>query len=215
MRSNPFTGRYLFHLHTTRTDGNLSVREYFEYARATHLERLIFLEHIRANPSYDVGRFVGEVQGCAAEFGLPALIGFEAKLLPGGALDISAEHAALAEVIGLAEHGFPADYALWHSSLCKALESCALKHRDKPIVWVHPGLWLKQNGLLEVHEPEYRALIDYAQDLGIKVERNRRYGLLPKHLLGGVRPEHLVHGADAHRLADAEAVVAEMPPHTW
>lgn len=191
------------------------MREYFEYARARRLERLIFLEHIRANPSYDVGRFVAEVQSCASEFGVPALIGFEAKLLPGGALDITAEQAALAEVLGLAEHGFPADYDLWRSSLCKALETCAVKQSDQPVVWVHPGLWLKKNGLLEVHEQEYRALIDYAQDLGIKVEWNRRYGLLPKHLLGAVRPEHLVHGADAHRLADVEALMAEMDPHTW
>ncbi|HLN63416.1 MAG TPA: hypothetical protein VK464_17915 [Symbiobacteriaceae bacterium] len=208
MRSDPFTGRYLFHLHTTYTDGKVPVRDYFAYAVQSGLDRLIFLEHIRAQPRYDVGQFTAEVQGCAAEFGMRALVGFEAKLLPGGALDISDEHAAQAEVLGLAEHGFPGDYALWRSSLCMALERYAATYPDKPLVWVHPGLWLKKQGLLESHEPDYRTLVAYAQDAGVKVEWNRRYGLLPPHLHDAVQPENLVCGADAHRLEDAEAAIS-------
>lgn len=207
MRSDPFTGRYLFHLHTTYTDGQVKVAEYFAYGVQNGLDRLIFLEHIRAQPRYDVGQFCADVRACAAEFGLPALVGFEAKLLPGGALDISDEHAAQAEVLGLAEHGFPGDYALWRSSLCKALERYAAIYPDKPVVWVHPGLWLKKQGLIQSHELDYRSLVAYAQDLGVKVEWNRRYGLLPPHLHVAVRPENLVQGADAHRLEDARALV--------
>jgi hypothetical protein len=56
MRSDPFTGRYLFHLHTTYTDGKVAVPQYFDLAQRTRLDRLIFLEHIRAQPGYDVGR---------------------------------------------------------------------------------------------------------------------------------------------------------------
>jgi histidinol phosphatase-like PHP family hydrolase len=207
MRSDPFTGRYLFHLHTTYTDGHVPVRDYFALALRKGLDRLIFLEHIRAQPRYDVSQFITEVRSCAAEFGVEALVGFEAKLLPGGGLDISEEHAAQAEVLGLAEHGFPGDYALWRSSLCRALESCATTYADKPVVWVHPGLWLKKQGLLQSNEPDYRALVAHAQDLGIKVEWNLRYGLLPPQLHEAVRAESLVRGADAHRLDDAEAAV--------
>lgn len=213
MRSDPFTGRYLFHLHTTYTDGQVPVRQYFEYAVRTGLERLIFLEHIRAQPSYDVLRFVAEVRQAEAEFGLPTWVGFEAKVLPGGGLDITAEHAALADVLGVAEHGFPPDFDLWRLSLRKALEQAAATHREKPVVWVHPGLWLKKQRRLQTHEHEYRALLGYAQELGLKVERNLRYGLVPEDLLGTVAPEHLVLGADAHRLADAEAAVARLPQH--
>jgi histidinol phosphatase-like PHP family hydrolase len=211
LRPDPFAGRYLFHLHTTHTDGQVSVREYFTFAKDAGLERLIFLEHIRAEPRYDVQQFAAEVRACAAEFGVPALVGFEAKVLPGGALDIAAAHAVLADVLGVAEHGFPADYGLWHSSLREALKTTAAKHSDKPVVWVHPGLWLRRNGLLAAHEQDYVALVGYAQELGVKVEWNLRYGLLPPYLQGAVRPEHLVCGVDAHRLADAKAAVAAMP----
>lgn len=209
MRSDPFSGRYLFHLHTSYTDGRVSVREYFELAAARRLDRLLFLEHIRAEPRYDVRQFAEEVGECSAAFGVPALVGFEAKLLPGGALDVAEEHAAMAEVIGLAEHGFPADYALWHASLRQALQTYAGRWRDKHLVWVHPGLWLKRQGLLETHEQEYRELIGLAQALGIKIERNRRYGLLPSQILDAVHPGSLVCGADAHCREDAEAAVAE------
>lgn len=209
MKSDPFAGRYLFHLHTTYTDGHVPAAAYFDLARRAGLERLIFLEHIRAQPGYDVLQFVAEVHACAAAFGVPALVGFEAKVLPGGALDISDEHAALADVIGIAEHGFPADYGLWHASLTEALTRCAAQYRDQAVVWVHPGLWLKRSGLLEVRQREYAALIEYAQQRGVKVESNLRYGLLPAPLRGAVRPDLLVCGADAHRLEDAQAALAE------
>lgn len=206
MRSELFAGRYLFHLHTTYTDGQPAVAEYFAEALRLGFERLIFLEHIRRSPKYDVTQFATDVARCAATSGLPGLVGFEAKVLPGGDLDISEEHAALATVIGIAEHGFPNDFGLWQRSLREALEGAAAQYGDKELVWVHPGLWLKKQGLLAAEEPIYRELLDLAQGLGIKVERNLRYGLLPVDLLGQVRPAGLVLGADAHRLADLAAV---------
>ena len=90
----PFQGRYLFHLHTTSTDGELTVRQYFEYASQQRIQRLIFLEHIRRNPQYDVEAFVGEVKENSQRCRIPAVVGFEAKLLPDGRLDILDRHAA-------------------------------------------------------------------------------------------------------------------------
>lgn len=207
MKSNPFTGRYLFHLHTAYTDGQVPVQAYFDLAVRTRLERLIFLEHIRAAPRYDVAQFVAEVRGCAAAAGVEALVGFEAKVLPGGALDISPSHLNEADVLGIAEHGFPADLDLWRSSMRQALSGA---YGDKPVVWVHPGLWLKKQGLLEAQAAEYQSLLALAQAVGVKVEANRRYGLVPAHLRETLAPGALVWGADAHRLEDAEAAVAEI-----
>ncbi|HYF80508.1 MAG TPA: PHP domain-containing protein [Symbiobacteriaceae bacterium] len=208
MKSNPFTGRYLFHLHTTYTDGHVPVQSYFNLAVSKGLDRLIFLEHIRAAPRYDVAQFIAEVRGCAAATGVEALVGFEAKVLPGGGLDISPDHLAAADVIGIAEHGFPADFDLWRTAVRQALDTCG--RGNKPAVWVHPGLWLKKHWLLAAQEQEYRALLRHAQDAGVLVEVNRRYGLLPAHLLGDVAPGALVRGADAHRMEEAEAEAAEM-----
>jgi hypothetical protein len=128
-----------------------------------------------------------------------------------GGLDIADEHAAQAEVLGLAEHSFPGDYKLWRSSLERALALCAARFSDKPVVWVHPGLWLKRHGLLEAYAEEYRTLVARAQALGVKVEWNLRYGLLPREMHDAVPPVNLVRGADAHRLEDAEAAVAALP----
>src|ERR1035437_6033754 len=101
-----FSGSYLFHLHTRYTDGALSPNEYFEFAQQHGYQRLIFLEHIRRSPKYDVSQFISEIRECESRFEVAATIGFEAKVLPGGDLDISDEHLKLAQVVGIAEHGF-------------------------------------------------------------------------------------------------------------
>lgn len=211
MRSDPFVGRYLFHLHTTYTDGQLRVPDYFAFAQQERIDRLIFLEHIRAQPSYDLERFVTEVQEGAAASGIPAHLGFEAKLLPGGALDISEQHAERAEVIGIAEHGFPADLDLWRTSLRTALEEASVRYPGKQVVWVHPGLWLKKHRLIEQQDPAYRELLEIAQTLGIKVEWNLRYHLVPSYLRSSIRSERLVIGADAHRPSDLAMVMRVLP----
>src|SRR5690606_32171334 len=204
--SDPFAGRVLFHCHTHHTDGVPSVAEYLAYAAAHGLDRVIFLEHLRREPSYDVAAFVEEIQVESERHGVPAVVGFEAKVLPGGALDIASEHAALAEVVGIAEHGFPDDPALWRDALAQAFATWGAAAQTA--VWVHPGLWLKKTRRLESHRADYEALIAEAQSAGVLIERNHRYRLLPDDARPLVRPGMLVHGADAHRLEDVDAFFA-------
>jgi len=201
-----FAGRVLFHCHTHHTDGVPSVADYLRYAAEHGLDRVVFLEHIRRTPSYDVAAFVEEIRAEGERHGVPAVVGFEAKVLPGGALDLAAEHAALAEVVGIAEHGFPDKPALWHDSLAAAFATWGAA--GPTAVWVHPGLWLKKTRRLDSHRADYEALIAEAQAAGVLVERNHRYRLLPDDALPLVRPELLVHGADAHRLDDVDAYFA-------
>ena len=206
MTAADLRGCVLFHCHTDWTDGQPSVGDYLRWASDRHIERVVFLEHIRRAPSYDVAAFVDEIRAESARHGVPATVGFEAKVLPGGALDIAAEHAALADVIGIAEHGFPDDVRLWKTSLATAFAT----HRaaEQIAVWVHPGLWLKKTGRLEARRADYLALLRLAQRHGVLVEQNQRYGLLPGDLTGTIRPELFVRGADAHRLEDADAFIA-------
>ena len=201
-KTDLFAGRVLFHCHTHHTDGRPSVADYLRHAAEHGLDRVVFLEHIRRNPSYDVAAFVEEIRGESERHGVPAVVGFEAKALPGGGLDITSEHAALAEVIGIAEHGFPDDPALWRTSLDRAFATWGAARQTA--VWVHPGLWLKKTRRLESHRADYEALIALAQAAGVLIERNHRYRLLPDDALALVRPERLVHGADAHRLDDVD-----------
>ena len=206
MTASDFRGRVLFHCHTHYTDGQPSVAEYLRWASERSVDRVIFLEHIRREPSYDVEAFVSEIRAESERHAVPAVVGFEAKVLPGGALDISAEHAALAEVIGIAEHGFPDDPEMWKTSLASAFATWGAA--EQLAVWVHPGLWLKKSGRLDSHRDDYAFLLAYAQRQGVLVEQNQRYRLLPDDLAETIQPDLLVRGADAHRIEEAEAFLA-------
>lgn len=203
-----FRGRVLFHCHTNHTDGQPSVEDYVCYAAEHDIDRIVFLEHIRRTPSYDVPAFVDEARASGARHGMPVAVGFEAKVLPGGALDIADKHLALTDVIGIAEHGFPDDAALWDVSLRRAFETHGAHAAERPAVWVHPGLWLNKTRRQVALREAYVDLLGAAQRAGVLVEQNARYRLLAEDDLALVRPDALVRGADAHRLADIAAFFA-------
>ena len=196
--SSLFSGRYLLHFHTVATDGKLTVAEYFQYAREQGLDRLIWLEHIRRQPTYDVAALVVEVRRRSEETGIAATLGFEAKVLPDGGLDLSEEHLVLADVIGLAEHGFKGSAEDLEHAISTAFERYRGFRQRGVMIWVHPGLWLRKNRTLEIEQERYLRLLRLAQDCGVRLERNSRYGLLSDEFLGFVRPESVVIGADAH-----------------
>ncbi len=201
-----FRGRVLFHCHTRHTDGQPTVGAYLQWAAAHRLDRVVFLEHIRREPSYDVVAFAGEVRAAGEEHGVAVTLGFEAKVLPGGELDLAGEHLALAEVIGIAEHGFPDDLDLWERSLRAAFDRAG--GLPIPAVWVHPGLHLRKGHRLGTERARYEALLGAAQDAGVLVEQNARYRLVPGDALPLVRPDRLVRGIDAHRIEDVERFFA-------
>ena len=197
-----FEGRYLFHLHTRYTDGELTIPEYFEFARQADVDRLVFLEHIRRNPTYAAAGFAAEVKSCSATAGVPASIGFEAKLLPNGTLDIDERDREMADVIGIAEHGFPDDFDLLRRSLDRVFEALRPLAGEKETVWVHPGLWMKRRGVLAERAADYRQMIVCALQCGIRIERNLRYGLISPTELMSLGHLDTIIGADAHRPED-------------
>jgi putative hydrolase len=211
MRSDPFRGRYVFHFHTRETDGRSDIEDYVDCALRHGAQRLILLEHIRRRPSYDVAAYHQRAIAAAAGRGLEICLGFEAKLLPDGTLDIAPEHAVLADVLGLAEHGFPDDLELLAKAFRTAAESYRAAFPDKEIVWVHPGLWLKKRRRLDEHWALYLELMAAAQSLGLRIERNRRHRLIPDRLVAAVTPGCLVHGLDAHSVEEMTAALAGRP----
>ncbi len=202
MKHELFRGRVLFHCHTHHTDGEPSADDYVQWAAEHDLDRVVFLEHIRRAPSYDVAAFAEEVRAAGERHGVPVTLGFEAKVLPGGSLDIAEEHLVLAEVIGIAEHGFPDDLDLWEESLRTAFERASAL--SIPAVWVHPGLRLRKWHRLDAERSRYESLLEAAQDAGLLIEQNARYRLVSDAALPLVRPSFLVRGIDAHRLKDVE-----------
>jgi hypothetical protein len=127
-------------------------------------------------------------------------VGFEAKLLPEGTLDASDEHLALAEVIGIAEHGFADDRELLQKAFVRAVDGLRLRFPQKLLVWVHPGLWFKRRGLDPCGQPVFEAMLQHADRSSILFERNLKYGLIPENLT--LPSAKTVIGADAHCVKD-------------
>jgi DNA polymerase (family 10)/putative hydrolase len=178
----------------------MSVKDYFDYASRCGVATLIFLEHIRREPSYDVYEFAAQIKESANAYKIEAVVGFEAKLLPDGSLDISDKHLALAKVIGLAEHRFPDDRRLLEAAFRKAVDSCRSLTADKVVVWVHPGLWFKRRGIALSKELGYLSMIEFAQSAGLLLERNLKHELIPKQMMQYVEPNQMVIGADVHNV---------------
>src|SRR5215472_3981079 len=99
LRSDWWRGQYLFHVHTPYTDGHLTAAEYVDFAEKSGADTVVFLEHIRREPRYDVDRFSEEVRVAGDGKAVQTDIRFEAKLLPHVDLDISKDHLSAEAVV--------------------------------------------------------------------------------------------------------------------
>lgn len=195
--------KYLFHLHTSYTDGKCTVDDYCKWAVNHAFEVLIFTEHIRKSPSYDFNMFLADIHQARIYYpGLEIWAGVEAKVLPGGELDLSPEVASLVPVICFACHSFPRDSKLYQ----KSLENLFSSHdwRDKIRVWVHPGRFLKKAGILSVSFFLLRNLAAAALTREVLVEVNLKENLLPEAFTMSIPAQLLIRGCDAHSLEDLD-----------
>jgi len=197
-----FGARTLFHLHTDWTDGDLTFEQYFDFAAAHRVDRLVFLEHIRRNPTYDPAEFERQVIAWRDRTGIPAFVGFEAKVLAGGALDISDDALSRAAVVGIAEHGKELDFDQFRDSFRRILATYPARHSSVRFVWVHPGLLLHRLGALERHRADHVELLHEAVGAGVRIERNLRYDLVSLERFAEASSMQPVLGADAHTHAD-------------
>lgn len=192
---------YLFkgewHIHTSWTDGNNTVFEYCEKAVHEGIPLLAFTEHVRRNLDYDFRCFLNEIEQVRAKYDLIVLSGCEAKVLPGGELDV--EEWVLQEVDYpvFAFHSFPDDINEYLKSLKVVLSNRYLT------TWVHPGLFVTRHDL-ELPDEELAEIFGLMNQHHVLLEVNRKYSLPPARWLdlarnGGVR---LVRGGDIHRIDD-------------
>lgn len=204
--------RYIAHLHTTYTDGHNSVEDYCRWADGHGIEILVFAEHIRINPSYDVAAFLGDIDRARKEYSrLRILSGFEAKLLPGGGLDIAEETAEQADVMYFACHGFPGDEREYAESFTALFYD--KRWHEKLRVWAHPGIYYQKRGINPSESEIFGALLAIATAEGIVIERNLRYGLAPEPVAATLDPRTIIIGCDAHSIDDLgrlEPVINEM-----
>lgn len=171
--------RYLFHLHTRYTDGKLDVADYFEFARKHEVKTIFFTEHVRKELKYDFRAFVAEIKETELQFpGIRGVISAEAKVLPGGDLDIDQDTFGQLEVLCFACHGFPDDIALYFESFQQLFSD--ERWKSIPRVFVHPGRFFKKRGWLnEENSERLHELLEFAMSHGIRIEDNKREHLPP------------------------------------
>ncbi len=194
-------GKYLFHFHTDYTDGSSKVEDYFEYASLRKYEAIIFTEHVRKHISYNFDDFLQEIQAVKRRFpDIKTFVGVEAKVLPGGGLDISAEILSRIQVICFACHSFPKDVELYRESLKMLFADEKWSRYIR--VWVHPGRFLKRQELLDSSVETIMDLTAFAERQEIYIEKNIREGLPPGIVLHNISSERILTGYDAHSVGE-------------
>lgn len=184
--------RYLFHLHTTYTDGNINVQDYFEFAIDHNIKTLIFTEHVRKNLDYSFNLFVDEIHEKSKQYpSVNAIIGAEAKILPDKQLDISDDIYDKIDLLAVACHGFPENVDLYFDVLHHVLS----QRREKVTVFVHPGRYLKKRKINNQYL-SLQIIIDEAVVQGIYIENNKRENLPDRSV--NIPEENEITGFDIH-----------------
>jgi putative hydrolase len=197
--------RALWHVHTNYTDGKCSIEEILDLAVARGIEFVCFIEHIRRRPTYSPEAFRDEIMQCSAEREIEAIVGFEAKLLHDGTVNIPDQD--LDAFIFLAEHGNI-------SPSKEEYVSILLEGLSNPVVsgWVHPGLFAKRMGwTFSSHESEQIASVMRQNEL--VYEMNKRYRLPVPSLSDALKRVNIPFftGVDFHQKGDLEDSVCADP----
>ncbi len=164
----------------------------------------MFTEHVRRELKYSFADFVSEINECGKKYAdVDFLIGAEAKVLPGGGLDIPENILDDISLIAFACHGFPDDAELWFNSFSKLFE--AERWKKKHRVFVHPGRFLLKRNWLEQHTGLLEKLINKAISECVYIEQNMREMLPPPSIV--LPSDKSITGFDIHRSEDYEKVL--------
>jgi len=189
--------RYIFHLHTVYTDGSSSVEDYCRWASNNKLDGIVFVEHTSRKLSYDFSSFLRDIEIAKRKFPLIDIwIGVEAKIIPGGQLDIPDNILSRIKLICFACHSFPDDIELYHTSFKMLFTDKRWKEYIR--CWVHPGRFLKHRGFLDKYLNILEDLIEVAINEEIFIENNLRDQLLPHRIVIKIPPSKLITGYDVH-----------------
>jgi histidinol phosphatase-like PHP family hydrolase len=93
------------HIHTKRTDGEVTPADILELAKKFYVETVAFTEHISKNPTYDWFLFRDEIMRLDPS-NVKVLVGVEAKVLnEAGDLNVSDEILEAADIVLGSLHG--------------------------------------------------------------------------------------------------------------
>lgn len=116
------------HLHSTWTDGHMTVHQTISKAHELGLRKIGFADHVRVSSTY-YPDYAAELRQFSQEK-LTILIGFEAKLTSAtGEIDIATACRKTADYIIGSVHSLPVDNDFKHPSQCTAKELEEAEHR--------------------------------------------------------------------------------------
>jgi len=182
-----------WHIHTNYTDGASTVMEYCRQAELLEIPLIAFTEHVRRNLNYDFGQFLADIEVARDEFDLVILSGCEAKVLPGGILDVGSEILKEVDYPIFAFHSFPVDQEQYLLSLKAVLNDRYVS------AWAHPGLFMFKNNMV-LPEEDLSDILRIMKERDILLEINAKYRLPPQEWISlaegfGVKT---VRGSDVH-----------------
>ena len=187
-------GAYLFHFHTSITDGANTLPQYCEAAKKCGFRSLIITEHVRRKCTFDFPSLLEEAKKCEEAYEIPIILGVEAKVLPEGFLDVSDDIIVRIHVLGIAVHSFPFPSTALAEALVRVFER--YRGTDVALVWLHPGSHLldREAGSGQL----LKDLLSLAVGSGVYIELNVKHSLPPEDLRVLVPPTQAVIGVDAH-----------------
>lgn len=193
--------KYFFHFHTTYTDGTSNIKEYFDFAFRHNIYTIIFTEHVRKRMSYNFNEFLEEVKKTETLYpDIKTIVGVETKIMPGGALDISAEILDKIQLICFACHSFPVEAELYYESFKKLFFEN--KWEDYIRIWVHPGRFLKKNNLFKECKKNFIDLLQLAKKRDIFIENNLKEQLPPFNIISFFDNQNRIVGFDVHSIEE-------------
>ncbi|CEG11020.1 conserved hypothetical protein [groundwater metagenome] len=183
-----------WHIHTNYTDGKDKIFDICEIGSKKNIPLIAFTEHVRKNLSYNFADFLNDIEEARKIYrNIIILSGCEAKILPGGEIDVSEDILTKVDYPIIAFHSFPNDKDLYLKSIKKAIENKYVN------TLAHPGYFLIKNKL-PINNNEVMDILTKIKENNVLLEINTKYGLPPRDWIEsaikiGVR---MVRGNDAH-----------------
>jgi len=193
-RYEKFLMRGNWHIHTNYTDGKDSIFEICNAAIKKNIPLIAFTEHVRKNLLYDFSKFLEDIKKAREMYKkIIILSGCEAKILPGGEIDVPEEVLKNIDYPIIAFHSFPRDKDLYLKSFEKAIKNPYVN------ALAHPGYFLMKNKL-SLNRNEVIYILTLMKENNVLLEINTKYNLPPKEWVElatniGVK---MVKGSDAH-----------------
>ncbi len=184
-----------WHVHTLYTDGVDTVMELCKTANDLHIPLIAFTEHVRRDLDYDFWDLMEDIEKARNEFDMIILSGCEAKVLPGGDLDVDEDILVHVDYPIFAFHSFPPNVDEYLLSLRSAIRNRFVN------AWAHPGLFLTWSGE-SLSKDEVRDVFRLMIEKDVLLELNSKYSLPTAEWLEWAREMgvRLVRGGDIHTM---------------